>query len=115
MKMHKWGTIPKEQTSPTIARQAIHASNMTVARIHLAKGAVVPEHSHPSEQLTTLVEGKLLMRIGGVECVAEAGDMVEIPPDVPHSVEVLEESVAVDVFAPRRDDWLRGDDAYMRK
>jgi hypothetical protein len=29
-------------------------------------------------------------------------------------VEALEDSLVLDVFAPRREDWLRGDDAYLR-
>jgi quercetin dioxygenase-like cupin family protein len=44
-----------------------------------------------------------------------AGQSVTIPPDVPHSVVAIEDTVVVDVFAPRRDDWIRGDDAYLRK
>ena len=44
-----------------------------------------------------------------------AGEMLEIPPHVPHSVEALEDSVAVDLFAPVREDWRRGADAYLRK
>jgi quercetin dioxygenase-like cupin family protein len=115
MKIHKWGSIPAEQLSATITRQAIHAANITVARIHLVKGAVVPEHRHVSEQITFLQQGKLRFTLDGEVCVLEAGEMLEIPPNVPHSVEVIEESVAVDVFAPLREDWMRGDDAYMRK
>jgi hypothetical protein len=44
-----------------------------------------------------------------------SGEMVRIPPHVPHSVEALEDTVAVDLFSPRREDWIRGDDAYLRR
>jgi quercetin dioxygenase-like cupin family protein len=88
---------------------------MTVARIHLLKGAVVPEHRHLSEQISFLEQGKLRFTLDGEVCVLEAGEMLEIPPNVPHSVEVIEESVVVDIFAPVREDWTRGDDAYLRK
>ena len=43
-----------------------------------------------------------------------AGESVLIPGGVPHRVEALDDSVVLDVFAPRREDWLRGDDAYLR-
>ena len=115
MKIHKWGSIPAEQLNANIARQAIHAANMTVARIHLLQGARVPEHRHPSEQITLLQQGRLRFTLDPEVCVLEAGEMLEIPPNVPHSVEVIEESVVVDVFAPVREDWIRGDDAYLRK
>ena len=46
--------------------------------------------------------------------VVRAGESLCIPPNVPHSVESLEDSVAVDIFSPVREDWVRGDDAYLR-
>jgi quercetin dioxygenase-like cupin family protein len=115
MKIHKWDSIPAQQLNPTVTRQAIHAANITVARIHLLQGSLVAEHRHPNEQITFLQQGKLRFTLDGEVCVLEAGEMLEIPPNVPHSVEVIQESVAVDVFAPVREDWIRGDDAYLRK
>ena len=43
-----------------------------------------------------------------------AGEVLVIPPDLPHRVEALEESLATDLFTPRREDWITGDDAYLR-
>ena len=40
--------------------------------------------------------------------------MVAIPPNAPHLVEALEDSLATDLFSPIREDWIRGDDAYLR-
>jgi quercetin dioxygenase-like cupin family protein len=40
--------------------------------------------------------------------------MMQIPSQQPHRVEALEDSVALDIFQPVRDDWLRGDDSYLR-
>ena len=114
METYRWERVPREQPNPLLARQAIHTEHATIARIYLRAGSVVPEHDHASEQLSTLESGALRFVIGGVELVMKAGDMVRIPPNVPHSVEALEDSVAVDLFAPRREDWIRGDDAYLR-
>ena len=115
MKIHKWESIPAEQMNPAITRQAIHTANMTVARIHLLKGAAVIEHRHVNEQFSFVQQGKLCFNLAGEERILEAGEILEIPPNVPHSVTVLEESVVIDTFAPRREDWIRGDDAYLRK
>lgn len=115
MKIHNWGSIPAEQLNPLFTRQAFHAQHLTVARIHLKQGAIVPEHSHIHEQVTFLQQGRLRFTVGGAETVLQPGDMLEIPPSVPHSVEALEESVAIDVFSPVRGDWIRGDDAYLRR
>jgi quercetin dioxygenase-like cupin family protein len=115
MPLHTWDRIEREQLNPQCARQVIHAETMTVARLYLDKGAVVPEHSHENEQITLLERGKLLFRIDGQEIVVEAGQALQIPPHARHSVVTLEDSVAVDVFSPPREDWRRGDDAYLRK
>ena len=43
-----------------------------------------------------------------------AGEILCIPPHVPHEVIALEDSVALDIFNPPRQDWIDGDDAYLR-
>jgi len=115
MKLHDWSKIEREQLNPSVARQVIHATNVTVARIYLAKGAVVPEHNHRNEQVTVLLQGRLKCTHAGKEFILEAGQALEIPPDAPHQVTALEDSVAMDIFAPRREDWIRGEDAYLRR
>lgn len=115
MSLYRWSEIPKEQLNPLCARQLIHGERMTVARLYLAKGAIVPEHHHENEQITTLEQGRLKMVLNGVELLMEAAQSVIIPPHVPHWVEALEDTVAVDVFSPCREDWKRGEDNYLRK
>jgi quercetin dioxygenase-like cupin family protein len=115
MHLYEWNRIEKEQMSPTFARQVIHGETMTVARVYLSKGCAVPEHSHHNEQISMLEKGALRFVIGGVEKVVKAGEVLRIPPHVPHSAEALEDSIAVDLFSPIREDWIRGDDAYLRK
>jgi quercetin dioxygenase-like cupin family protein len=115
MEEHVWTNVPQERMTALITRQAIHTANLTIARIQLLKGALVPLHHHVSEQVTTVESGSLACRMGGREIVLEAGHMLVIPPDLPHEVQALEDSFAIDVFAPRREDWIRGDDAYLRK
>jgi len=115
MQLYEWTRVEKEQMNPSFARQVIHGENITVARVYLKKGCLVPEHSHPNEQISMLEQGTLRFVIGGVEKVVKAGQVLHIPPHVPHSAEALEDSVAVDLFSPIREDWIRGDDAYLRK
>ncbi len=115
MKLHEWDRIPKEQLNEQLARQVIHSANLTVARIYLAKGAVVPRHSHENEQITVLIEGLLRFVFDNQEKLVAPGQAMEIPPNEPHRVEALEDSLAMDLFAPRREDWIRGDDAYLRR
>ena len=115
MPLYDWENIPLEQMNPLVSRRVMHGAQMTVAQVNLAKGAVVPEHHHPPEQTPLLQAGKLVFFMGGDEVEVNAGEMLNIPPHIPHKVEALENSVAIDLFSPARDDWQRGDDAYLRQ
>jgi len=114
MDVKRWNEWPVEQLNPLVGRQMAHTDTMTVARIILAKGALVPLHQHANEQVTNVLEGRLRFVIGDEEQVFGPGATVSIPGDVPHEVEALEDSIALDVFSPVREDWVRGDDAYLR-
>jgi quercetin dioxygenase-like cupin family protein len=115
MEHYDWSQVPSEQMNPHLSRKVIHTQNMTIARLQLKKGSAVPEHHHINEQVAFVVSGALKFVIGGVEQIVRGGQCVVIPPDVPHGVEVLEDSDVIDTFSPQRADWIAGDDAYMRK
>ncbi len=115
MPLYDWKQLPEEQMNPLVSRQVIHTETMTIARLRLRASAAVPVHSHVNEQVTTIESGALKFFIDGGETIVRAGESLIIPPHVPHGVETLEDTIAVDVFSPRREDWIRGDDAYLRK
>jgi quercetin dioxygenase-like cupin family protein len=114
MTVVQWQDIPEEQMNPLVSRRTWHGQQMTMALVKLNKGALVPQHHHHHEQTTMLQSGHLIFRTGEQEHHLRAGDMLRIAPNLPHAVEALEDSVAVDIFAPVRDDWQRGEDAYLR-
>jgi quercetin dioxygenase-like cupin family protein len=98
-----------------IVRKVIHTGQMTIARLNIQKDAIVPEHSHINEQVANVERGSLLFHIGGKDQVVGAGESLVIPPNVPHAVVALEDTVVTDVFTPRREDWISGDDSYLRR
>ena len=107
--------MEEEALNPLISRRVVHTERMTVCKIRLKKGAVVPMHSHENEQVTVLETGALRFIFEQEEKVIHAGDTLAIPPHAPHRVEALEDSLAMDLFSPVREDWRRGDDAYLRQ
>ena len=115
MQLHKWNEILEEPLNPMVTRQMLHGSSVTVAKLRTRKGSIVPTHSHINEQITTIEKGSMLFVTPTEQIVVHAGESLCIPPNVPHSVESLEDTVAIDIFSPVREDWLRGDDAYLRK
>lgn len=116
MKHQNWDEIPKEQLSPTFSRQVIHTDSMTVAKVYLKKGCSVPEHHHPNEQVSIIYEGALRFTFApdGKEVIVRAGESVQIPSGLRHGAIALEDTVGLDVFHPQRQDWISGDDAYLR-
>jgi quercetin dioxygenase-like cupin family protein len=115
MELYNWEQIPAEQMNARFVRKVIHSGQMTIARLKILKDGVVPEHSHINEQISNVERGSLLFHIGGVDQVVGAGESLVIPPNVPHGVLALEDTVVTDIFTPRREDWISGDDAYLRR
>jgi quercetin dioxygenase-like cupin family protein len=115
MQTYNWDTVKKEQMNPLLVRQAIHSEKMTIARLEMSKGCLVPEHSHHNEQISTVQQGRIKFVLGGTETILGPGQVLRIPPHVLHSAEALDDAIGVDLFSPPREDWIRGDDAYMRK
>jgi quercetin dioxygenase-like cupin family protein len=115
MEHYNWNEMEKEVLSPTIARKIISGEKAMVAQVFLAKGAVVPEHHHESEQITYILEGALQFQIDGKTVVVKAGEVLRIPSHMPHEAVALEDTLDLDIFSPIRRDWLTKDDAYLRK
>ncbi|MGO8932126.1 MAG: cupin domain-containing protein [Terracidiphilus sp.] len=114
-KHSRWVDIKPEPLNALITRQYVVGTNVMLARIVLKKGAHVPMHHHVHEQISHVVEGALNFILDGQEVVVRAGDILSIPPHLPHEVVALEDSVALDIFNPPRQDWINGDDAYLRR
>lgn len=112
----RWDEMEKETVSDTIKRRMVTGERAMLAHIYLDKGARVPKHFHHNEQITYLLEGVLKFWIGDEreEIILRAGEVLHIPPNVPHEAEALENCLDVDVFSPPREDWLNGTDHYLR-
>ncbi len=115
MEHRAWDDEAVDWLSDTVGRQMLSTEHLTVARIHLKAGAVVPVHDHANEQVANVLVGRLRFTIGGEEAIVSGGESIAIPSGVPHEVAALTDALVIDVFSPRREDWLRGEDAYLRR
>ena len=109
-----WNAIPVTELNAGLGRQLIVGQNIMLARVLLKKGCIVPEHSHPNEQLTFIAEGALKFWIDGKVIVVNAGECLTIPPNMPHKAEALEDTIDFDAFHPPRADWMDNTDTYLR-
>ena len=114
MKYTSWKDVELEQLNPLLDRQMITGDKVMLARVLLKKGCVVPEHSHENEQVTYILEGALKFWVDGKEIVVNAGEVLTIPPHMPHKAEAMVDTVDLDVFNPPRADWLNKTDQYLR-
>lgn len=83
-----------------------HSQKLMTCEVRLTRGAVVPEHAHQHEQVSYLVQGRLRADVGGEVRELAPGDSLFLGKNVPHAIVALEDSLALDIFSPRRDDFL---------
>ena len=112
---YRWEDIPREALKPDLARRLISTDRMMLAHVYLEKGCVVPTHAHENEQVSCVLSGALRFHFGDRDVLVRSGDVMQIPPNVAHGVDVVEDCVVVDVFCPVRQDWLDKTDTYFRR
>lgn len=103
-----------EQLNPLFDRQLVVGDKLMVSRIVMRKGCVVPLHHHENEQVSYILEGALKFMIEDREIVVRSGEVLCIPPNLPHQAEALEDTLDLDIFYPPRADWLARTDDYLR-
>lgn len=100
-----WDSISPRTLQPGIEARLVHTEQMSVAMVELAKGAILPEHFHVHEQVSTILEGRVEFTVAGETRLCQPGDIVVLPSNVPHGVVALEPSRVLDVFSPVRSDY----------
>jgi quercetin dioxygenase-like cupin family protein len=89
-----------------VAGRVVGGTGLTLAFVELDPSSVVPEHSHPHEQLGVCLAGSLAFDVGGEQREVGPGGTWAIPGGVPHEVRVGPEGAAViEAWSPQRDDW----------
>ena len=114
LKYLAWKDVQREHLNPHIDREMVVGDKIMLARVLMKKGAHVPLHHHHNEQVTYILEGVLKFNVGGKEIVVRAGEVLCIPPNMPHEAWAEEDTVDLDVFNPPREDGLNKTDDYLR-
>jgi quercetin dioxygenase-like cupin family protein len=110
MAFHKQGDMKTQVFGQRRRRVVVHTDNLMMVIFDFDDGPADkpdPMHSHPHEQISYIVSGRIIYFLGQEQQILEAGDMVTIPPDVPHAIQALTTSVRLaDAFTPVREDFL---------
>jgi quercetin dioxygenase-like cupin family protein len=99
-----WDTVAVVPVAPGVERQVVHGAGLTVLRLRLAAGTVLPRHAHRHEQCTTLLSGRLEVDVGGETIELGPGESLVIPGEVPHEARALTDVLALEIFVPARED-----------
>lgn len=103
-----WSKIPVEKIGEGIERQMVVGQNAMVCRFRFAPFVITPAHSHPHEQMSLIVQGKVNFILGNEERIVAAGDVLHFPPNFWHGATMLDEEVIlIDIFSPIREDFLK--------
>lgn len=84
----------------------VYGNNTLMSKFKLKKGKRLPIHAHPHEQTGYLVKGHIILIIQGQHYDVKPGGSWSILGNVEHGAEVLEDSVAIEVFSPVREDYI---------
>lgn len=87
-------------------RTLVYDDNLMMIKFRLVKGSNLPLHSHPHQQMGYIVEGKLEFIADGNSEILSAGDSYMVQGNVEHGANVLENSIVIDIFRPKREDYL---------
>ena len=104
-----WDSIPIERPAEGIERQMVVGENMMICRFRFAPLLVTPVHTHPHEQMSIVVTGRVRFFVEGEERLASAGDVLHFPSNCLHGATMMDEEVVLlDFFTPVREDFLKG-------
>jgi len=99
--------LPSKEMAKGVTLRSAYLENVMVTFVDLDAGAVVPNHSHPHEQISVMISGKLRFNVDGEEKIVSAGEVVLVPSNVEHGVEAFDgPAVAYDCWSPIREDYI---------
>ncbi len=83
----------------------VYGDHMLLTEFKLDGGKTLPSHQHPHEQTGYLVSGHIILTIDGKPHDIKPGSSWSIPGNVEHGARIIEDSVAIEVFSPVREDY----------
>jgi len=102
-----WDKVKKEHPAPGIQRQMVIGERLMMCRFTFEPFLITAEHTHPHEQMTLVVKGKVKFIIEGEAKIVSPGDVLHFPPHNRHGATMLDEEVVlIDIFSPIREDFL---------
>jgi quercetin dioxygenase-like cupin family protein len=100
--LYRWDEIALEKITEMVSRKTVAGALESVAQVYLKRGALVPWHTHGSEQMTCVLQGSLRFVVDAEEFVVREGEVLHVPAGAGHQAEALDDTFVLDVFSPAR-------------
>ena len=105
MSFLKLKNLEPREAMPGFRGRFIHGDSVTIVHWEVEVGATLPEHTHPHEQVSNLLEGEFEMTINGRTERLQTGSVAVVPPHAVHSGRAVTSCRFIDVFHPVREDY----------
>jgi quercetin dioxygenase-like cupin family protein len=96
--------LEEKGTVPELKAAFIHSDHLTRASMTIEEYPIMLEHSHPCEEVSSVVNGKFELTIGEETRALNPGSVADIPPNSAHSGKALSKCRIIDTFYPIRKD-----------
>jgi quercetin dioxygenase-like cupin family protein len=106
VRVHRWDEISLQKITEMMSQKIVAGEREMLAQIYVKRGALIPLHSHESEQMTYILQGAMKFVVAGEEITVREGEVLHIAPWTPHQAEALDDTFELDVFSPIRPDWV---------
>lgn len=109
MPLYNLEDINTREIIPGYQARFLHSASMTMAFWEIQSGAEMPEHAHPHEQVSKVLEGEFELTIEGNTHRLRPGLVTVIPSNAAHSGIAITNCRILDVFHPVREDYRSPD------
>lgn len=87
----------------------MHSNKMMIVYYEIDPNTVLPEHSHPHEQMGFIIRGRCEITTRTEKEIVKSGNVYYFPSNEAHQVKTIgkEKCLIIDVFHPPREDFLK--------
>lgn len=86
VEVNKVSEIIEYQSGGIVSRQIIKKPNGNLTLFGFDKGESLTEHTSPYEAVVNIIEGEMDITVGGDIYKVSTGEMIIMPPDIPHAL-----------------------------
>jgi quercetin dioxygenase-like cupin family protein len=98
----EWSEADFSEVRPGVFGASVHTAQLTATLYRYRPGSSWEEHSHPEDQVTSVLSGEIDFVVAGERMTLTEGQLAALPGGTPHSATVGESGAeTLNVFTSR--------------